>query len=63
MVEINDSAATWGVGIGLMSLGAILSFTVVLAVVGVPMILLGAFVCYAAWKHDPDETADAGATA
>jgi choline-glycine betaine transporter len=55
MVEVNDSAATWGVGIGLLSLGALLTLTVVGAIVGIPLAAIGAVVCYAAWKHDPDE--------
>lgn len=60
MVEPSARAGAYGIGIGLLSIGGILTLTVAGAVFGIPMMILGAIVV---WKgrsgaFDDDPTVD-----
>jgi len=55
MAESSTTAGRIGIAVTLISIGGLLTLTVVGAVVGLPMIVVGAVVALHAWWKDFDE--------
>ena len=55
MVEVSTTSGRFGIAVSLISIGGLLTLTVVGAVVGLPMIVVGIGVAIHAWWKDFDD--------